>query len=325
MTRDVLLDLPKRHAAGDRVRDDLRLLGTSDRHRGRAAPGRGPRSPVLIEATCNQVNHQGGYTGMTPADFRAFVERIADKVGFARDRSCSAATISARTRGRTCPPRRRWPRREMMIAAFVEAGFTKLHLDSLDGLRRRARGAARRHHRRTRRAPCRGRRGSREGRAFDAGLHRRHRGPGAGRRARRPRPTAAVTTPEAVAETSRFTAGRLPPPGWTTPSPGSSASSSSLASSSATTDVIRLRAGEGPRARRRSLPTCRSSSSRRIQPTTRREAAWPPWSANGFAILKVGPGLTFALREALYGLDHIAADLEGRPGAVELHACNGAS
>ena len=31
---------------------------------------------------------------------------------------------------------------------------------------------------------------------------------------------------------------------------------------------------------------------------------------DGFAILKVGPGLTFALREALYGLDHIAAVLK---------------
>ena len=30
---------------------------------------------------------------------------------------------------------------------------------------------------------------------------------------------------------------------------------------------------------------------------------------DGFAILKVGPGLTFALREALYGLDLIASDL----------------
>ena len=29
---------------------------------------------VLIEATCNQVNQEGGYTGMTPADFRRFVE-----------------------------------------------------------------------------------------------------------------------------------------------------------------------------------------------------------------------------------------------------------
>ena len=34
---------------------------------------------------------------------------------------------------------------------------------------------------------------------------------------------------------------------------------------------------------------------------------------DGFAILKVGPGLTFALREALYGLDAIAAELAGRP------------
>jgi D-tagatose-1,6-bisphosphate aldolase subunit GatZ/KbaZ len=34
---------------------------------------------------------------------------------------------------------------------------------------------------------------------------------------------------------------------------------------------------------------------------------------DGFAILKVGPGLTFALREALYGLDAIAAELTARP------------
>ena len=37
---------------------------------------------------------------------------------------------------------------------------------------------------------------------------------------------------------------------------------------------------------------------------------------DGFAILKVGPGLTFALREALYGLDCIAAVLDGEPPAL---------
>ena len=36
---------------------------------------------VLIEATCNQVNQHGGYTGMTPAGFRAFVERLALEAG----------------------------------------------------------------------------------------------------------------------------------------------------------------------------------------------------------------------------------------------------
>ena len=38
---------------------------------------------------------------------------------------------------------------------------------------------------------------------------------------------------------------------------------------------------------------------------------------DGFAILKVGPGLTFALREALYGLDQIAAALDGRPPELQ--------
>lgn len=37
--------------------------------------------PVLIEATCNQVNHDGGYTGMTPGDFRRFVLDIAAAEG----------------------------------------------------------------------------------------------------------------------------------------------------------------------------------------------------------------------------------------------------
>ena len=36
---------------------------------------------VLIEATCNQVNHRGGYTGMQPADFAGRVHAIADKAG----------------------------------------------------------------------------------------------------------------------------------------------------------------------------------------------------------------------------------------------------
>jgi tagatose-1,6-bisphosphate aldolase non-catalytic subunit AgaZ/GatZ len=37
--------------------------------------------PVLIEATCNQVNQDGGYTGMTPSGFRDFVHDIAHDVG----------------------------------------------------------------------------------------------------------------------------------------------------------------------------------------------------------------------------------------------------
>src|SRR6516162_8432203 len=39
---------------------------------------------ALIEATSNQVNQEGGYTGMTPAGFRDFVFGIAERAGFDR-------------------------------------------------------------------------------------------------------------------------------------------------------------------------------------------------------------------------------------------------
>ena len=39
-------------------------------------------TPLLIEATSNQVDQFGGYTGMTPADFRSFVCRLADSLDF---------------------------------------------------------------------------------------------------------------------------------------------------------------------------------------------------------------------------------------------------
>ena len=41
---------------------------------------------VLIEATCNQVNHEGGYTGMAPAAFRGLVETLAGRAGLPLDR-----------------------------------------------------------------------------------------------------------------------------------------------------------------------------------------------------------------------------------------------
>lgn len=44
------------------------------------------REPVLIESTCNQVNQFGGYTGMTPADFAAYVGGMANRLGFPLER-----------------------------------------------------------------------------------------------------------------------------------------------------------------------------------------------------------------------------------------------
>jgi tagatose-1,6-bisphosphate aldolase non-catalytic subunit AgaZ/GatZ len=40
---------------------------------------RDDEDPILIEVTCNQVNQDGSYIGMTLAAFRRFVERLAKK------------------------------------------------------------------------------------------------------------------------------------------------------------------------------------------------------------------------------------------------------
>jgi len=87
-------------------------------------------SPLLIEATCNQVNHLGGYTGMTPADFRRDVDVIAARCGLAP----SALVLGGDHLGPN-PWRHRRAADAMreaaaMVAAYVEAGFEKIHLDA---------------------------------------------------------------------------------------------------------------------------------------------------------------------------------------------------
>jgi len=89
--------------------------------------------PVLIEATCNQVNQDGGYTGMTPADFRGFVEKIADAVGFPRQRLLLGGDHLGPNPWKKLPANEAMAKSEIMIAGFVRAGFTKIHIDTSMG------------------------------------------------------------------------------------------------------------------------------------------------------------------------------------------------
>ena len=85
--------------------------------------------PLLIEATCNQVNQDGGYTGMTPADFRGFVEAIAARVGFPADRLILGGDHLGPNPWKDLPADQAMAKAEVMIRAYAAAGFTKLHLD----------------------------------------------------------------------------------------------------------------------------------------------------------------------------------------------------
>ena len=88
---------------------------------------------VLIEATCNQVNHQGGYTGLTPAAFRDQVYRIADRTGFPRRHVVLGGDHLGPNPWRHLPAEVALAEAETMVAAYVAAGYEKIHLDTSMG------------------------------------------------------------------------------------------------------------------------------------------------------------------------------------------------
>ncbi|MDZ4096522.1 MAG: class II D-tagatose-bisphosphate aldolase, non-catalytic subunit [Paracoccaceae bacterium] len=87
-------------------------------------------APVLIEATCNQVNQSGGYTGMTPATFRVFVEGIAQAQGVNPGRLILGGDHLGPNPWKAEPAALAMEKARAMVALYVQAGFTKIHLDA---------------------------------------------------------------------------------------------------------------------------------------------------------------------------------------------------
>lgn len=85
---------------------------------------------VLIEATANQVNQYGGYTGMLPADFKNFVYNLADKVGFSKDKIILGGDHLGPLTWKNEPAQSAMEKSKELIRQFVLAGFTKIHIDT---------------------------------------------------------------------------------------------------------------------------------------------------------------------------------------------------
>lgn len=85
--------------------------------------------PALIEATSNQVNQDGGYTGMTPVDFRRFVEAIAHAEGIDPGLLILGGDHLGPNAWRKQPAAQAMAKAETMVAQYVAAGFRKIHLD----------------------------------------------------------------------------------------------------------------------------------------------------------------------------------------------------
>lgn len=86
-------------------------------------------TPLLIEATANQVNQFGGYTGMRAVDFYEFVYEIAQKVGFPFENIILGGDHLGPVCWRGESSSDAMDKADDLIKEYVAAGFKKIHLD----------------------------------------------------------------------------------------------------------------------------------------------------------------------------------------------------
>ncbi|MCI7802739.1 MAG: class II D-tagatose-bisphosphate aldolase, non-catalytic subunit [Floccifex porci] len=92
--------------------------------------GKKDNSCVLIESTANQCDQYGGYTGMKPADFKAFVEDIAKEIGFDTNKLFLGGDHLGPLTFTSMNEEEAMKEADELIRCYVSAGFTKIHIDT---------------------------------------------------------------------------------------------------------------------------------------------------------------------------------------------------
>ena len=87
-------------------------------------------SVLLIEATANQVDQYGGYTGMKPKDFMQFVEKLAKLEDLPMDRIILGGDHLGPLTFVQYDEEKAMQEASELIRQFVLAGFTKIHIDT---------------------------------------------------------------------------------------------------------------------------------------------------------------------------------------------------
>ncbi len=87
-------------------------------------------SPLLIESTSSQVNQNGGYTGMKPLDFASLVEIVVRTVGLPQERVAIGADHLGPYPWRNQPAAQAMESACRLARDCVRARYIKLHLDA---------------------------------------------------------------------------------------------------------------------------------------------------------------------------------------------------
>jgi len=124
-----LRDLVSRHRSGEAVG----ICSVCSAHplalRATLEHARATGGPALIEATSNQVNQEGGYTGLRPAQFRDLVLGLAAESGLPHERVLLGGDHLGPNAWTSLPAPEALARAGVMVGEYVSAGYRKIHLD----------------------------------------------------------------------------------------------------------------------------------------------------------------------------------------------------
>ena len=85
---------------------------------------------ILVESTCNQVNQFGGYTGMTPAVFAAYISDLAERIGFPNQRILIGGDHLGPSVWRKETATSAMEKSRVLVRDYINAGYQKIHIDT---------------------------------------------------------------------------------------------------------------------------------------------------------------------------------------------------
>jgi D-tagatose-1,6-bisphosphate aldolase subunit GatZ/KbaZ len=130
MGSDHILQTIRRHKTGETV--GIYSVCSAHRHVLEAArlQAKDDRSALLIESTANQVDQFGGYSGMNPKQFVQYLQQIARATDFPFERIILGGDHLGPNVWQNEPAAVALAKARDQVTAYVQAGYHKLHLDA---------------------------------------------------------------------------------------------------------------------------------------------------------------------------------------------------
>lgn len=130
---DILRNIVARNRAGEKVAIPSVCSAQPDVLRASLKWAQRKDRQIVIEATSNQVNQDGGYTGQTPRCFVEQIHNLATENAIDHDRIVLGGDHLGPQAWRKMAAQDAMEKARILVRSYVEAGFEKIHLDCSEG------------------------------------------------------------------------------------------------------------------------------------------------------------------------------------------------